>query len=127
MGRGLNRGGRRVNERLSLLWKCRHCGHRSVSTTSIQGTAQEGSKRKPLRFDCKFSGCKRRVRIASRDSSAILAAVNPKKKWMLERLSQQLDINKSEIDAAKIWDPEWIEGDPLPFAFRRWKKWIGDF
>ncbi len=115
-----------MSERICMLWECPHCGFRNISGTSIQGTAAIGSKRKPLRFDCKFSGCGKRVRIASQQGTHIIAAVAPKKRWKLKQLAEQLDLGKTEIDAAKIWDPEWREGEPLPFAFRRWKKWIGD-
>ena len=119
-------GGRGVKERLCILWECPHCGYRNISGTTIQGTAKVGSKRKPMRFDCKFSGCSKRVRIVSQHQSRIIAAVPPQKRWKLKQLAGQLDLGKSEIDAAKIWDPDWKEGDELPFAFRRWKKWVGD-
>ena len=75
-----------------------------------------------MRFECKFTGCEKKVRIQNH----ILAAVAPTKRWKLKELAEQMDLGKTEIDAAKIWDPEWNEGDELPFAFRRWKKWVGD-
>ena len=110
-----------MSERICLLWGCPHCGHRNIAGTTIQGTALKGSKQHPLRFDCKFSGCTKRVRIQDH----IIAATNPAKRHLLKRLAEQLDVGKTEIDAAKIWDPEGREGEALPFAFRRWKKWIG--
>ena len=114
-----------MTERVALLWNSPHCGCRSVNTTTIQGTATKGSKRRPLRFHCSYDGCKVYVRLVSKQGSHIIAAVPVKHRDRLRDLAKSLDVGKTEIDAARIWDRDWLEGDPLPFPFRRWKSWVG--
>ena len=115
-----------MSERVCILWECPHCGYKNISSTSIKGTGKVGSRHKPMRFVCLFDGCRRKVRVANKFNSTIIAAVAPQKRWKLEDLQKQIDLGKSRVDIMKIWDPEWKKGDEIPFAFRRWKKWVGD-
>ena len=81
-------GGRGVKERLCILWECPHCGYRNILAHPSKGllqSAQNGSQCDSTASSLDVAN----VSIVSQQSSRIIAAVPPQKRWKLKQLARQ--------------------------------------